>query len=120
MKSMPQEIEIWYLIPALRREIAKILISDFQLSQKEVSRILFITESAVSQYLKSKRGSELQFSDNEKELIKQTANIIYEKQSDANENLYRLCVRLRGCESVCRFHRKHDCSIAENCNLCVV
>ena len=35
--QMPQEIEVWYTIPALRRELAKSMIEDFKLSQKQVS-----------------------------------------------------------------------------------
>ena len=62
---MPQEVELWYLIPALRREIAKILVKDYDLSQVEIAKILKITESAVSQYLKEKRGNELKFTEKE-------------------------------------------------------
>ena len=65
MNSLPQELEIWYLIPALRRELTKIFISDFKLSQKKISEILGITESAVSQYQNSKRAQDLKFAKKE-------------------------------------------------------
>ncbi len=120
MKTMPQEIEVWYLIPALRRELAKIFIANFKMSQRQVSEILGITESAVSQYLNAKRGSELKFSEKEMEDIKKTAETIFANDGNSNEELYRLCVTLRACDSLCDFHRKQDSSISKDCDLCVV
>jgi len=118
MKSLPQEIEVWYLIPALRRELAKILISDFGMRQKKVSEILGITESAVSQYLSSKRGNELRFSEKEKEIIKDVATDIIEGK-DANEEIYKLSLKLRGNEAMCNLHKKLDHSVKRNCDLCL-
>ena len=115
---MPQEIEVWYLIPSLRKELAKILISDFGMTQKKVSKILGITESAVSQYLKLKRGNELNFSGNDIEKIRETACNIVEK-GNANEELYKLSVKFRGSNIMCDFHKKSDGSIPKDCDLCV-
>ena len=118
MKLMPQEIEVWYLIPALRRELAKVLIQEYGMSQKKVSEVFRITESAVSQYMKSKRGKELRFPKKELEEIRKTAERINSGSEEANEQLYRLCVKLRGSEHVCDFHRKQDKSLPKNCDLC--
>ena len=118
MKSMPQEIEVWYLIPALRRELTKIFIEEYGMSQKQVSVILSVTESAVSQYLKSKRAQELKFSEDELEKIKDTARAISEDKEHTLELLYGLCVSLRGCSSLCELHRKHDNTLSDNCDLC--
>ena len=115
---MPQEIEVWYLIPALRRELSKILIKDYGLNQKAVSDIFRITESAVSQYIKSKRGSELKFSKEELEEIKKVAERIHSEFGNANEQLYRLCIKLRGSENLCNLHKKHDKTLPRNCDLC--
>jgi len=119
MKIMPQELEVWYLIPALRKEITKILISDFAMTQRQVSETIGLTESAVSQYLKYKRGNELKFSKEQMEEINKTAREIVEK-GNANEELYRLCVRFRGSENLCKLHRKQDSSISKDCDLCVI
>ena len=54
MKLMPQEIEVRYILPALRKELAIELSKDMK--QKEVANILNITQSALSQYHKEKRG----------------------------------------------------------------
>ena len=118
MNSLPQELEIWYLIPALRRELAKIFISDFNMSQRQTSKILEITESAVSQYLSSKRGNELKFSKEELKEIKKTAKKIISNKEKSNEIFYKLCMKLRGTDSLCKLHKKHDKSVPKNCDLC--
>ena len=118
MNSLPQELEIWYLIPSLRCELTKIFISDFGLTQRQTSKILGITESAVSQYLNSKRGNELKFSEEELKEIKKTAKKIISNNKKFNESFYKLCIKLRGTESLCKLHKKHDKSVPKNCNLC--
>lgn len=118
MNPLPQELEIWYLIPALRRELAGIFISEFKLSQKQVSKILGITESAVSQYLSSKRGNELKFNKKEIKEIKNAAKKIVSNKEKSNEYFYKLCIKLRGTESLCRLHKKHNKSVPKNCDLC--
>lgn len=118
MKSMPQEIEVWYLIPGIRRELTKSLVADHKMNQKGISKILGITESAVSQYIKNKRGSEMKFSKEDIQLIKKSANQIAVNKSEANREIYNLCIKFRGSESLCEFHRQHDSTIDKNCDLC--
>src|SRR3989338_2191437 len=63
-ETMPQEIEVRYILPAIRRELARIFIQDHKLSQKEAANVLGLTEAAISQYRHSKRAKEVVFSDN--------------------------------------------------------
>jgi predicted transcriptional regulator len=44
------------ILPFVRRELARVLVTEYHLSQKKVAEILGVTEAAVSQYLKGKRG----------------------------------------------------------------
>ena len=115
---MPQEIEVWYLIPALRRELAKRMIKDYKLSQKKVAEYLGITESAISQYLKSKRGKEIKFTENQKSEIKKVASNIIEKNSDIMKELYDLCILFRRSKVMCNLHKLHDKRIPKNCEIC--
>ncbi len=117
---MPQEIEVWYLIPAIRRELAKCFIDNYNFSQKEIARVLGITEAAVSQYLKSKRASELQFSNKEKIIIKKYADKIVKDNKHSINYLFKLSQELRGTKSLCKFHHKHDPTLAHNCNICMI
>jgi uncharacterized protein len=118
-KIMPQELEVWYLIPALRKEFAKIFIKDYKLKQKEVAKYLRITEAAVSQYLKSKRGSEIKFSKEALAEIKKSAKEVIEKKEDMIKELYNLCISLKKSKAMCDFHRMQDKKIPKNCDVCL-
>lgn len=118
-KNMPQEIEVWYLLPALRKELSKTFINDYKLTQKESAEILGLTESAVSQYLSSKRAKELEFSRNEVSLIKKTAKKIIKDRNNATKYLYDISIAFHGSKTLCDCHRKHDSSISKNCSICV-
>ena len=53
---LPCEKAHWKLLPAIRKEYARIFIKEMGMSQKEVAKRLCISEAAVSHYAKNKRG----------------------------------------------------------------
>jgi predicted transcriptional regulator len=57
MKRTTCEYLFWNMIPAIRGEIAKSMVNDFGLNQKEAAAKLEITPAAVSMYLSDKRGN---------------------------------------------------------------
>ena len=57
MKRTPCEYLLWNLLPAIRNEIARSMINDFGLTQKEAAAKLEITPAAVCMYLSNKRGN---------------------------------------------------------------
>jgi len=114
---MPQEIEVWYLIPALRKELAKIFIKKYGLNQKKSAELLGITESAISQYLKSKRGGEIKFSKKEMNIIEKSAEKII-KEKNAMKEIYDLCIRFRESKVICEIHKSQDKNIPKNCDVC--
>ena len=118
LKLMPQELEVWYLLPSLRKEIAKTLVNEYELSQKKVAEIFGMTESAVSQYLKSKRANELKFSKSELEEIKKYANKIIQDKKNYHKYLFELSKKMRGTKSLCDLHKKRDSSLKSDCSLC--
>lgn len=118
LKIMPQELEVWYLIPSLRKELANIFIKIYKLNQKQAAQILGITESAVSQYIKSKRAKEIIFSEQEKEEIRKTAEKIIKDQKNIRNYFYELSSKLRGSKGMCAIHKKHDTNLPVNCDLC--
>ena len=59
----PSEIEVFYLIPTIWIELTKHLKLE-GLDQKEIAKKLHITEPAVSQYVNSKRASQIVFDKN--------------------------------------------------------
>jgi len=46
------------LLPSLRALVAEELMHEYKLSQKEIARRLFVTQPAVSQYLRKLRGAD--------------------------------------------------------------
>lgn len=56
MKQTSCEYVVWHGLPVLRKEIARCMINDFGLNEKEAAEKLGITPAAVSQYLSGKRG----------------------------------------------------------------
>lgn len=115
---LPQEIEVWYLIPALRRELAKILVKEHKLKQNQAANILGITNAAISQYLKSKRGQGINFNEKETELIKKAAEEIVKDKGKLIKNLYKLCETLRKSKTICEIHKIQDKNISKNCDVC--
>lgn len=117
---MPQEIEVRYILPAIRRELARVFIQDHRLSQKQAAKMLGLTEAAVSQYQHSKRAKEVVFSDKVINEVKASANkILAEKNS--RQRVIAEMYRISGLTSVrqilCDLHRSQSKDLA-NCNVC--
>jgi predicted transcriptional regulator len=59
MYYLPQEIEAWYIIPAIRREVSKCMIREHGISYEKTGNILGVSKAAISQYLKGKRAGKI-------------------------------------------------------------
>ena len=47
MDLLPQELETCYILPALRKEFADVLRSKHKMKQKDIAKILGVTEAAI-------------------------------------------------------------------------
>ena len=56
MLLLPAEIESKTLIPALRAILAKKLAADHKIREDEISKMLGVTQAAVSNYIRGTRG----------------------------------------------------------------
>ena len=110
--SMPQELEVWYIIPAIRRELA-LRMREKGLTQKETAKKLFLTEPAVSQYLKSKRAKQVVFNEAMKKELDKAAENILKKPTKVNviKQMQKVCKKARINQIVCDLHRKMDDTI---------
>ncbi len=115
---MPQEIEVWYIIPALRREIAKSMIEDFKLTQKQVAGNMNLTEAAVSQYLSSKRAKDVVFSNAILDEIKKSAKKIIEDKQFLVPEMMRLTKLTDVKQVMCDLHKKQDLKLPDSCDIC--
>ncbi|MFX0093463.1 MAG: transcriptional regulator [Candidatus Hodarchaeota archaeon] len=64
-------------LPAVRAQMVKILYHEYHLSQKKVSEIIRITQPAVSQYVKGRRGSDVYLSKKVMSQINENVKKIY-------------------------------------------
>ena len=115
--QMPQEIEVWYIIPAIRRELAKSMI-ELGLTQKQVAKRMGITEAAVSQYLSSKRAKEVVFSNAVLDEIRKSAKKITEDKSTIVPEMMRLTKLTGVMQVMCGLHKKQDASLPKGCDIC--
>ncbi|MCR4368328.1 MAG: hypothetical protein NUV67_00295 [archaeon] len=78
--TFPCEIISWNVLPAVRREMTEYLVNEKKISRKMVAGKLNLTEAAVCQYLKHKRGGNYKFNDSDLKKIKKMAELMM--QSD--------------------------------------
>ena len=87
----PCEIVVWYVIPAIRSELAKELLN-LGMKQKDVSELMDITQPAVSQYITDKRGSGIKLDDHVKTLVKDFAFELSTGESTKADLISRTCM----------------------------
>ncbi len=86
----PCEIVVWYVIPAIRSELAKELLN-LGMKQKDVSELMDITQPAVSQYITDKRGSGIKLNEGVREMIKDFARELSEGEATKADLISRTC-----------------------------
>ena len=111
----PQEIEVWYIIPAIRKALVVALKKRFN-SQKKIAELMNLTEAAVSQYIKEKRGREIIFNKEVAEFIQNAANRIKDKAS-AYQELQRIIQYVKKTKTICQIHMGMEEGL-EGCDIC--
>lgn len=112
----PQEIEVWYAIPAIRREIAKEM-KKKGLEQKEIAKLLGITEAAVSYYFGNKRGGEIKFSTKLRKEVEKSVDNILKNNNLIFKEVQRILNLPEIREQLCNIH--HKCKgVCNDCSLC--
>jgi len=107
MRIQPQEIEVWYVLPAIRRAVCKSLVAK-GMSQRAVARLLGITEPAVSQYIRSKRASKLKFDAKFNALVEKLCGEIAEGKLSTYAAIQQLASAYRRSGCMCVLHKKLD------------
>jgi predicted transcriptional regulator len=104
-EHMPQEIEVWYVLPAIRKEFAKLMIKK-GLSQREAAEKLGVTESAISQYIKEKRAKEVIAFDREiKSKMEKSVARVLEGGSLVKE-MQKICLMVKNKRILCKISKK--------------
>ena len=143
---MPQEVEVWYVLPAIRRELAKVMKTksvsrvgedgkkkDRKVTQKEIAKMLGVTEPAITQYLLKKKGRRSrgdQVIIPERflsELDKSADTMIKQYETrEANADMFetmtfeinRLIKVIRDDGAMCDIHRMFSAHVKDKCSAC--
>ncbi len=94
--KIPCEVVVWYILPIIRREVARELVNEHGLTQAQVARKFGVTDAAISQYLKKKRGVKADFEKSKAysaflDEISKTADNLANEKSLFEAEMCRLC-----------------------------
>jgi len=117
MKLMPQEVEVRFILPSIRKELS-IEMQKQGLKQNQIAKYLNITPAAVSQYLKQKRGT-VNFSKPLQSKIKKSATHIKNNPKDLQKIIYNLTNEIKNSGFICEIHKKYD-KVPVQCDICFV
>ncbi len=117
MYALPQEIEVWYLIPAIRRELARLLTRKHGLSYEKAGEILGVSKAAVSQYLSRKRARGIKFPDKIKQEIEKSAIRIARNEKLAVKEMLRLLGLMKKSGFSCEICKKYNEGIIKKCGM---
>jgi len=95
MYYLPQEIEVWYVIPAVRSWIARCLIEDFGSSYEKVGNILGVSRAAISQYVKGKRAAKIKLPKELGPKIMSTCKLLHKDKTKAVEEINKILAQIR-------------------------
>jgi len=113
----PQEIEVWYILPVIRRKIALKLVQKGR-PQKEVAEMMGLTPAAISQYKQEKRATEKHIFDKEMEVeLEHSVNSIINKTSTIATEIIRLSNLTKQKGLVCKMY-KDICALNKETGSC--
>ena len=85
-----------YVLPWIRKEFAKIMVNELEITQVQVAKKLEVTEPAISQYLSSKRGDEINIKDEKILLaVREAATRISIDNSKISREICQICRLIR-------------------------
>ena len=116
----PCEIVVWYVIPAIRSELAKELLN-LGMKQKDVSELMDITQPAVSQYITDKRGSGIKLDDHVKTMVKDFAFELSTGESTKADLISRTCMICKQVETADVLNQLgiDKSELGEDCQSCI-
>ena len=93
---------------------------EHNLSQKDVAKKLYVTEPAISQYVKNKRAKEVKINEKVREEMKKSVDRIMKNPAPqiVIVELQRILSVMKKEMILCDLHRKMDANIPLQCNEC--
>ena len=115
MYLLPQEIEVWYIIPTIRRCLALELVKSYHLTLEETGKIIGVSKSAVSQYINKKRAEKIKVNKEMINEIKKSAEKIAEKNELGLSEILRLVKIAKEKGIACDTCKKYNKGILNIC-----
>ena len=109
----PQEIEVWYVIPAIRKAFALELIKA-GLPQKKIAQMLDVTEAAITQYKNEKRAQQVVFNEAITAEIKKSALTLRNTPEALFQEIMRIGKLVKSTGLFCELHRS-KCATPDEC-----
>ncbi len=116
MYMLPQEVEVWYIIPAVRKELAKFLTRVYGFSYEKAGLALGVSKAAVSQYLSDKRANKICLDENTKKEIKKSAELIVKNPKDTMDEMQRILKFMKDNQCSCDVCRLYNKEVLGYCN----
>jgi hypothetical protein len=114
---LPQEIQVRYIIPALRKAFADSLVNDYGLTQARAADILDVTPAAISQYFTKKRAASLDLPNVVRDDVRAACDRILDDETSLLHELHRLTTTTDVKELMCTIHRDKG-SVTDDCRIC--
>ena len=115
MYLLPQEIEVWYIIPAIRKELAKLLTRKHKMSYEKAGNILGISKAAISQYLSNKRANKIRLSPEVKKEISKSSKVIVKNPKEALSEMQRILKYMKDKKCSCDVCKKYNKDVLNFC-----
>jgi predicted transcriptional regulator len=100
----PQEIEVYYIIPSIKNELARHMKKE-GINQEKIAKTLHIKKATVSQYINNKRGNKIDFNESTLNEISISAPLIKDELTFIKE-MQRLIRVTRMNGTLCEIHKK--------------
>lgn len=118
----PCEIMTNYIMPAIRAYIARRLIANHGFTQVSAAERLGLTQSAMSRYLTSDRGTRTRLSDEVIHILETIVEDLADQDSPSTlaiDQTCRICLSMRSSGDFCKLHRELDKEIPDSCDVCI-
>ncbi len=116
MYLLPQEVEVWYIIPAVRKEFARLLVKEHGMTYEKAGNILGISKAAVSQYLANKRATKVKLDEKVKNKIKRATKRIIKEPREIISEFQEILKFMKKTKCSCEICKKYNKGVLDYCN----
>lgn len=120
----PYEVAVKTIIPAIRKELVRELYFNYNIKQREVAKLLDITQAAVSFYLTNSRGTIVNISkySDVVEIIKKKAKKIYKHKPTPDvvaKYIIEISEYMIKNGYLCKYHKNMETIRLKKCDICI-